>query len=222
MPARIRWLAAYPLLHCLIFTESFAVEPKPTMRPISNAESVVAVYREDWGLASRGEPALIFAAWPDGLVIWSRDRLNGGAPYRAGHIESKLVTSLLARFEEDGLFEEKKLNDVNFGPDSEFITLFIKSGKKRLKMCSWHELVEADGVVADQAGLSRLEGRRRLEALRKSPADYLFYRFVWSETRTKLAQLVPDESIETVGEPVMKAGDLSWQVPATAPAGKGS
>jgi hypothetical protein len=185
------------------------------MRPISDAESVLAVYREDWGLASRGEPAIVFAAWPDGLIVWSGDRLMGGPPYRAGHLDPKRVTALLARFDKDGLFANERLNDANFGPDSQFTTLFIKFGKKQVKMCSWHELMEESAeLVADHHGASVLDGRRRLDVLRRTPADYLFYRFVWSETRSRLAGLIPAESTAISGKPVMKAGKLSWQEPA--------
>ena len=67
MPANSRWLAAYSLLVGIIVPEPSAQEPKPAMRPITDAESILAVYREDWGLHSSGEPAIIFAAWPDGF-----------------------------------------------------------------------------------------------------------------------------------------------------------
>ena len=81
-------------------------------------------------------------------------------------------------------------------------------------------MARADGrvrqLVADQHGAAVLDGRRRLDVLRKSPADYLFYRFVWSETRSRLADLIPAESTATGGKPVMKAGKLSWQEPAAA------
>ena len=200
MPVNFRWLAVYSLLLGIILPEPSAQEPKPAMRPITDTESVLAVYREDWGLHSGGEPAIIFAAWPDGLIVWSGDRLMGGPPYRAGHIDPKRVAALLSRFEKDGLFADKKLNDANFGPDSQFTTLFIKSGKKQVKMCSWHELMErSDKLVADDHGAAVLDGRRRLDVLRKTPADYLFYRFVWSETRSRLADLIPGESTATDG-----------------------
>ena len=215
MPANSRSLAVYSLLFGIIVQEPLAQEPKSAMRPITDAESILAVYREDWSLDSSGGPAIIFAAWPDGFIVWSGDRVMGGPPYRAGHIDPKRVTALLSRFDKDGLFADKKLNDAHFGPDSQFTTLFIKSGKKQVKMCSWHELMEdSDELVADDHGAAILNGRRRLDVLRKAPADYLFYRFVWSETRSRLADLIPAESTATGGKPVMKAGKLSWQEPA--------
>ena len=107
MPTISRWLAVYPLLLGLIVPELSAEKPKPAMRPISDAESVLAVYRQDWGLSSGGEPAIIFAAWPDGFIVWSSDRLMGGPPYRSGHIDPKRVTALLSRFDKDGLFADE-------------------------------------------------------------------------------------------------------------------
>lgn len=192
-----------------------ADEPKLVTRPITEAESVLAVYGEDWGLASKGDTSLIFAVWPDGHIVWSGDRINGGAPYRAGEVDPKKITGLLARFDKDGLFANKKLKEPKFGADSKFITLSIRSGKKQLEMSSWHEWSEESGeAVADHTGIRILEGQSRLEALSKSPADYLFYRFVWSETRGKLNDMIPRESRETKGKPVKKAGILTWQEPA--------
>jgi len=94
-----------------------AAEPKQAMRPITEADSVLAVYREDWRRASRGEPRIILVAWPDGQMIWSDDRLKGGAPYRAGQVAPGKVTALLARFDQDGLFADEKLNRAHFGPE---------------------------------------------------------------------------------------------------------
>ena len=200
-----------------------AEEPKLTLRQITEAESVLAVYREDWGRASRGGPAMFLAAWPDGHIVWSGDRLEGGPPYRAGRVDPMKLTALLARLEKDGLFADEKLGQAHFGPDSQFTTVFIKSGKKQLKMQSWHELFEASGeLVVDQSGVSALDGRRRLDVLRKAPADYLFFRTVWSETSTKLADLIPRESRPSGGRLVMKAGVLSWQEPAATPDSNGA
>jgi hypothetical protein len=189
-----------------------AEEPSEPTRPITEADSVLAVYREDWGRASSGGPAIILVAWPDGHIVWSSDRIQGGAPYRAGRVDPKRVAALLVRSENDGLFADEKLNQAHFGPDSQFITLLVKSGKKQVKMQSWHELFEgSDKVVVDHRGAVALEGRRRLDELRKAPAEYLFFRTVWSETRTRLSDLIPVESDVSTGKPVMKVGVVSWQ-----------
>lgn len=208
-------LTSFCFILGLFNSTSSAEVTKETTRPISEADSVIAVYREDWGLVSNGEPTIILTAWPDGHIIWSGDRLKGGTPYFAGHNEPKKVAALFARFDKDGLFADEKLNQANFGPDSQFINMFVKFGKKQLSMQSWHELHEASGdLVADHNGSNALEGHRRLDVLRKAPADYLFYRFVWSETRAKLTDLIPEERSASIGKPIMRAGVLSWREPA--------
>ena len=161
---------------------------------------------------------MILVAWPDGQVVWSRDRINGGAPYRVGHIDPKKVTNLFDQFEKTGLFTDEKLNQARFGPDSQFITLHIKAGKRQVKMRSWHELYEvSDEAVVDHRGVVLIARGQRLAELRKAPADYLFFRLVWSETRSRLSELIPDESRQSTGEPVMCAGVLTWREPAAAP-----
>jgi hypothetical protein len=65
------------------------------------------------------------------------------------------------------------------------------------------------------------EGRHRLTALQEAPRDYLFFRYVWSETRHRLADLIPAEGTPTDGKPVMEAGVLSWREPAAPPQPKG-
>jgi hypothetical protein len=89
----LKWLAfgfkGEILLRYIIFISLFILspsalafdEPKETTRPITDADSVVAIYREDWGLLSSGSPAIILAAWPDGHIIWSGDHVKGGVPY---------------------------------------------------------------------------------------------------------------------------------------------
>src|SRR5579862_3984339 len=178
----------YSLALVCLSHAALAADKAPAPRKIDKAESVLAIYPEDRGLHSRQRvPAIILAVWPDGYIVWSEDRINGGAPYFAGSIDPEIVAALLSEFEHDGLFADRKLNSAKFGPDSHFTTMFIKSGKKQVVMQSWHEQFEANGTtVARSRGASGLEGRQRLEVLSKEPAEYLYYRFVWSETRGRL------------------------------------
>jgi hypothetical protein len=194
---------------------AFAVradEPTPARRPISAADSVLAVYVESLGFGGGGQDRLLLAVWPDGVAVWSKDRLKGGAPYLTGKVEPKRVAELLKRVEADGLFADKKTRWSNFGPDSTFTTIFLKSGKDTLKMQSWHELGEAGGHWAGtDGGLTMLDGRRRLDVIRQSSTEFLYFRFVWAETRGRLNDLLPVESRPTSGRPVMKAGEYYWE-----------
>lgn len=210
-------VACFSCILSLSVSAGITDDSQLAVRPITEAEAVLAAYYQDHGLLSRGSPAIIFTAWPDGHMVWSNDRLKGGAPYRVGHVDPNKVAALLDRIEKDGFFADKKLNRSHLGPDSQFVTLFVKSGKKQVTMASWHEVYEDSGkLIADQNGISALEGRGRLEVLRKSPPDYLFFRLVWSETRGRMADLIPLVSSPSEGRPIMEAGILSWHDDATA------
>lgn len=173
----------------------FASGESEIARPITQADSIIAIYAEDWRLYPTRWDSLVLAAWPDGHIVWSEDRIRGGAPYRAGQIGKKAVMSLLSRFEREAVFSDNKLAKPNFGPDSEFTTILLKFGRKQLQMRSWHELYDGE--------------RSRFEDLRKEPSE-LFYRFAWSEIRAAAVMLVPDDSNRVEGKVRMKAGIMSW------------
>lgn len=199
------------------FVTAQAGDQKQELRPISEADTILAVGLEKGGfVVTPPYHQVILCIWPDGFAVWSGDRLNGGAPYFEGAIDPKKVTTLLARFEKDGLFADTKPK-LGFGPDSNFNTILIKSGKNQFKMESWHEVGEESGGWADAAGgLTLLGDRRRHDVLRSQPADYLYCRLVWAETRASLANLLPAASKPSTGAPVKKAGVLSWQEGAKA------
>ena len=172
---------------------------EPTLRPITDAETLLAVYTRDDGLGSSGKPKLIVAAWNDGYIVWSEDRLRGGAPYCAGQIDPKRLGSLLSSLEREGLFSEKSLDRGYYPPESEFTTILIRVGERRIEMCSWHELEEADG-----------NNRALLQRLKSEPPEYLLFRYVWSEVRARAAELVPASQSRVSGDVLMKHGIMSW------------
>jgi hypothetical protein len=196
-----------------------AGDGKPPARPVTTADAVLAVYREDEGKASKGRPFLVAAVWPDGHAVWSADRQMGGPPYRAGRVEARKVADLLRRFDRDGLFADDALNRPNVGHHSQFHTVLVKSGKKQVRMQSWHELWEADGGWVGTDGGLELTDRPRLEVLRGEPAKYLYYRMVWAETRAAIADLLPADGKPVNGELVRadKPGEWVWQESAPSP-----
>jgi len=203
------------LLACLLLVLGVApqsAEQATTSRPIDEAESVFAVYLENAG-GGPGDPkewpALVLAVWADGHVVWSEDHLNGGPPYRASDIDPARFVALLSAFERDGLFELK--DTLHFGPDSVSTVVLVKSGARTTRLQSWHEQPEVGGkIVGLQGGLFGLDGRRRLDVLREASAEWLFFRFVWSETRQRLAALVPCGGTPVSGRATMHAGEVTW------------
>ena len=189
---------------------------RPTSRPITDADSVVAIYNERFGITSQ----LVLAVWKDGHVVWSEDPLYGGAPYHAGRIEPKRLASFVSALDQDGLFAQQD-GVVRLATDRSFTTILIRSGKKKIKMQSWHELAEGGGkLVVSSRGLIPLNGRPLFEALRGEPAEYLFFRFLWSEIRSRAAGLVPSAGVPVDGRVVDEYGGLSWQ--ETLPASRTS
>ena len=192
-------------------------------RPVSNADTVVAVYTDSYGGAASHQPRLVLAVWKDGHIVWSDDRLRGGAPYRAGQIDPKRLASLLSDLERIGLFGEEELARSYVGPDAAFTTILIHNGARRIAMRSWHELYESNGtVVALADGLMALEHRSLFKVLKDQPADYLFFRYVWSEVRGRTAALVPCFAQPTSGELVMEHRIVSWHETPVPGQGPGS
>jgi hypothetical protein len=185
--------------------------PQERTRPISAATEVLAVYAEDWGLDSSGEPGLVAAVWGDGYAVWSEDDLKGGEPFFHGQLAKERVASLLSRLWADGLFADARLAQANFGPDSRFTTILVRTSGKTLKMQSWHERYEAKGrVIATSSGLESLEGTTRLAVLKRQPAEYLYYRTVWSELRTAIQALLPARGTGVLGQASMLHAVLTW------------
>ena len=190
-----------------------AADEATTIRPITEASSVFAIYTRSLGISAKGlaPHRLIFAVWNDGRVVWSENLTNGGVPYHAGRVEPAKLHDALAKFNRDGLFEDSSLTMPRFGPDASTTIIFVKSNDCQLKMQSWHELYEAKGtVVATQAGLAPLGDRRLYEVLSEQPADYLFYRFVWNELRLAAATLIPCDREPIDGKLDLRAGKATW------------
>ena len=146
-------------------------------KAITDAETVFAIYANDWGLGASGGPQLIVSVWGDGSIVWSNDRINGRSPYFRSQLDPKDVSAALKRLVDIGAFDVPRLRQANFGPDSQFTTIFIRTDGKELKMDSWHELYESNGkVVASDHGLTGLDGKKLLPVLVEQSADYLHYR----------------------------------------------
>lgn len=216
--------------HSILAVLSLAAAPPaviaddpPAERPITGADTVLAVFSTDMGLRA-GPPFKkpVVVIWPDGKAVWSRDRVVGGPPYFEGRADPKAVASLLDRLDQDGLFADKSLTQAHVPPDYLFNTVLVRSGKKRVKMESSHEFAEQfPGGVYSHVGVSDLPpGVRRLDALRKGPAEWLYYRMVWAETRGKIADLLPAEGKPSVGAPDERPEGLFWRDRADPPAKK--
>lgn len=182
-----------------------------SVRPISEADSILAVYYDNWGFMPSEPRRLVTAAWPDGTVVWSNNAM-GGAPFRIGKTDPKRVVALLTRLEKEGLFSETSLvHQPSLGPDSAFLTVLVKRGKKAVELRSWHELAELrDTLVADDHGISVLSDKTRLATLKEASKEYLLFRMVYNDIRRRLAELIPAESRVSTGQTELKHGVFTW------------
>ena len=196
---------------CLFFATSNGGSSKDELIPISSAEQVVTVTTHDWGRASDGQPKLVVAVWSDGVIVWSKNRIAGGAPYLRGKIEPTSCSTLLKRLDHDGYFANESLSQTHFGPDSQFTSILIKNENKKIEMQSWHELFELSGkIVCTSSGATGLKGKR-LESLANATKEYVHYRLAWAELRLMINQLLPTTGQTTNGDIHMEHGIMSWK-----------
>ena len=200
------------LVSLLMATQFCSAAIAQEAKSITDAETVVAIYTNDWGLRSSSGPKLIVCLWGDGSIVWSDDKVNGGPPYFTAQVKPEVVSATFKKLLDIGVFDVPRLKQSNFGPDSKFTTILVRTEGKELKMDSWHELYESGGkVVAGEHGLTGLEGKKLLPVLAEQPTDYLHYRMTWSELRLNAANLIPKSGTESTGAPAMLRGTLSWE-----------
>ena len=110
----MKLLAPLFWLGLLLSMDPYVSRAEPAAGSAAGTNTVLAIYTEDCGLGSAGEPQLVLAVWGDGRIVWSDDRLHGGSPYHAARIAPVRLHSLLSKFERDGLFAEKSLAQLEF------------------------------------------------------------------------------------------------------------
>jgi hypothetical protein len=188
---------ASTLLMTLLITSTVAgVERIPVIKD-QEERPVVAVWREDWGLGAKDfGPFLITAIWADGKTIWSKDNVQGGAPYYQGKIDPKVLENALRELEIAEVFSASYVRNY-FGPDSFCTGIYLSHGNKTFTSRSWHELAEKNPkIVASSSGLTSLGGKTREEFLKGDNKEYLKYRALWERIRVKVNSLLPKEGEE--------------------------
>ena len=175
----------------------------------ANADQpALSIYTSDWGLGSTNiGPQIIAALWTDGRIVWSsKSLIEGGRPLKQGKFPPEKLRALLDNLDGKGVFKNKALNQAKFGPDSQFTSISINDGKRRLKMESWHELFEINtNLVATAHGIEVLGSRSRERVMNEQPADYKAYIATWSEIRQAVSELIPKEGQPFEGEVKIKS-----------------
>lgn len=198
--------AAVFLLAC--GSKALSQENPANRRPIDDAENVIAIIHEK---PMRGIPRIVLAAWEDGHVVWSENRIEGGSPYRCAELGQNSIPELLKKWEKEGLFELNEVRKMHIGPNASHSSIFVKLANKQTELTSWHEVHELSSLAVGTAkGIKLLEGQTKLQVLSQEGAEYLFFRALWSDLRWQIAALLPSESHPCDGHVVMDDGVLYW------------
>ena len=64
-----------------------AVAISQDAKSITDVESVVAIYTNNWRLDASSWPQLVVCVWGDGSIVWSDDDVNGGPPYFTSQVK---------------------------------------------------------------------------------------------------------------------------------------
>jgi hypothetical protein len=149
---------------------------------------------------------ILMAVWSDGLVIWAKDQVKGGPPFLTARVEATKVDEFLTHLAKKKVFEKDEDFLVHFGPDSDYHSLRIRSGKKQVELLSWHELFEANpNLIATSHGITSLDGEKREDVLKADAKEYQEFRKLWSEIRDFTTSLIPRE-----GKPYPQALKLKF------------
>lgn len=132
----------------------------------------------------------VFAAWPDGVIAWSDDVVNGGGPYQIARVDAAAVSRGVQEIAHGGEW----LAERRFGPDARWTHLLVDlGGQAVVDVGSWHELAELNpNLVVTAAGIEPLAGRSRTAVLAAQPSSYREFRERWARVKTRALSLIQE------------------------------
>jgi hypothetical protein len=141
---------------------------------------------------------VIIALWPDGKIVWSQDRQNGGQPYFIHTLVKESIPQLFENLDSLGLFTNTLRGNKDLIIEGDSTVLAVFDGSKRVSMESYHEIYETNpNLIATDWGLQALEGQTREEVWAEQPDHYKRFRKIWTDVRLEAEKLIPDK-----GEPL--------------------
>lgn len=139
------------------------------------------------------DPILV-VAWPDGMMVWSKDQVKGGPPFLTAKVDEAKIHEFLTRLEKEQVFKKDADFLVQIGPDASHHSIQIRAGNRQVELLSWHELFEKEPkLVATSRGISSLDGKSREEVLKADTKEYQQFRKLWNEIRDFTRTLIPRE-----------------------------
>lgn len=98
----------------------------------------------------------IAAIWPNGMTIWSADRLVGGPPYFIGSLTWNQLQTLFNQLRTTGVFDDISLSKWLWAPGQPRTVIYVRSDKRRACMQSSR---------ADEHVFRRSDGRLSCETI---------------------------------------------------------
>ena len=149
------------------------------------------------------ELSVMMVAFADGRVIWSANRVRGGAPYYVAHVGKEKISKLLPLLAESVAFDDQALTRPWYALDSSYTSLSLCASRTNsLQMCTWHDYIESEkpGVVVREGGEEvPLLGRSREAILAQDSESYRRFRQTWSRWKDLCFGLVPSEGERVEG-----------------------
>lgn len=137
-----------------------------------------------------GRFTLIAAAWSDGLVMSSLDRVFGGAPYSAKYCAPEPLVALFDEAYGAAKTQTDADQTVYAGPDAPATVIKLACHSSVIELASWHELQEAEGFKLNDDGSVSLERDGDDAANAGSPSEFREFRERWNEIRQCISRMV--------------------------------
>jgi hypothetical protein len=156
---------------------------------------------------SRELAPLLIAAWADGTICWSRDRLRGGAPYTSARIDPIRLHEVLERLRSK-LEPEPARGRLKGAPDASILELAVLADDGVFGLASNIPFFETNPrLVVTDHGIEDLEGRDRASVMAAQSPALSEFRRTWDECVALVWSLVPEQ-----GEPLaVERFEYAWR-----------
>lgn len=152
-------------------------EPEPERLP----EPRIGAWRKD----QKGE-RLVFGLWDDGRVIFSENRIEGGAQYFEVQLTAEEAFGTMKSFRR--LFTRVDAQNCDYAQEGVgHVSLECGLEDAERLMRSSHEAFERNpALVMTESGLEELSGRSRASRHEEGSAEYKRFRQVWDDVRMQM------------------------------------
>lgn len=132
---------------------------------------------------------VIVAIRGDGKAVWSEDD-KGDGPWHTGTVDRERLDAWVTGVRAAGTLVDPAMKS-HVGPDATSIELDIDFGDQRLKIVSWHEMVDPTKTIALSRGIVALDGKTPAEHLAEEPPEFRRFLDGWAKLRKDIRALLP-------------------------------